>query len=166
MPGSVYVCTGHPHAALTWFKRYFAGHFGFLLDRWTSSQIILLLNPSTQPWIENPNGFNLSYLSICQQKLGPRETHSTPQIMTLPLFHSPRINFSHWWFYQSSRNINLVSKTQGMPHCLVPVQAIRTGTYFLQNYLLDAFLEFLTNHFTPRKPKVFKPSLDSSLIHT
>ena len=164
MPGSVYICTGHPHAALTWFKRYFAGHFGFLWDRWTSSQVILLLNPSTQPWIGNPNGFNLSYMPT---EIGPLwDIHSTPQIRALPLFHSPRINFSHWWFYQSSRNINLVSKTQGMPHCLVPVQAIRTGTYFLQNYLLGAFLEFLANHFTPCKPKVFKPSLESSLIHT
>ena len=59
-----------------------------------------------------------------------------------------------------------MSKTQGMPHCSVPVQAMRTGTYFLQNYLLDEFLEFLVNHFTPRKPKVFKPSLESSFIHT
>ena len=32
------MCTGHPHAALTWFKRYFAGHLGFLLDRWSSEK--------------------------------------------------------------------------------------------------------------------------------
>ena len=38
MPGSVYICTGHPHAALTWFKRYFARDFGFLLDRWSSER--------------------------------------------------------------------------------------------------------------------------------
>ena len=128
-------------------------------------------NPSTEPIYtamnRKPKWLLLVISVYMPTEIGSQcDIHSTPQITALPLFHSPRINFSHWWFNQSSRNINLVSKTQGMPHCSVPVQAIRTGTYFLQNYVLDPFLEFLVNHFTPRKPKVFKPSLESSLIHT
>ena len=84
-------------------------------------------NPSTEPIYtamnRKPKWLLLVISVYMPTEIGPQwDIHSTPQITALPLFHSPRIKFSHWWFNQSSRNINLVSNTQGMPHCSVPIK--------------------------------------------